>query len=186
MYSDMSPASGKTSLTSLLEGVKNVIKTKFDGIITPITNTFNTVKSTVSGAIDKIKSYFNFSWKLPAIKLPHFSIKGSFSLNPPSVPSFSIDWYKNGGIMTDPTLFGINGAKAMVGGEAGAEGIIPLSTLWEQIDKFADKIVSGVMSNNNNNQDLTVNLLLDGKLVTATVVKNINNQTKLTGVSPLK
>ena len=88
--------------------------------------------------------------------------------------------------MTDPTLFGINGAKAMVGGEAGAEGIIPLSTLWEQIDKFADKIVSGVMSNNNNNQDLTVNLLLDGKIVTATVVKNINNQTRLTGVSPLK
>ena len=175
----------KDWFSNIFEDVKSVIKSKFDGIITPITNTFNTVKSTVSGAIDKIKSYFNFSWSLPKLKLPHFSIKGSFSLNPPSVPSFGIEWYKHGGIMTDPTLFGINGAKAMVGGEAGAEGIIPLSTLWKQLDNFADKIVSGIMSNNNG-QDLTVNLLLDGKIVTATVVKNINNQTRLTGVSPLK
>lgn len=84
-------------------------------------------------------------------------------------------------------IFGLNGSSLMAGGEfgTGGEAVLPLSTLWKQLDNFADKIVSGIMSNNNG-QDLTVNLLLDGKLVTATVVKNINNQTKLTGVSPLK
>ena len=79
---------------------------------------------------------FNFSWELPKIKLPHFSIEGEFSLNPPKVPSLSVQWYKNGGIMTHPTVFGMNGNSAMVGGEAGSEAILPLDMLWKKMGEM--------------------------------------------------
>ena len=98
------------------------------------------------------------------------------------------EWYKNGGIMTNPTAFGLNGSNLMVGGESGQEGIIPLSTLWEQLDKNFDKLTDNLVNSlsKGNDKDLTVNLLLDGKVVTATVVKNINQQTRLNGKSPLR
>ena len=92
-------------------------------------------KEIVSNAIETIKGFFDFEWKLPEIKLPHFSISGNFSLNPPSIPSFGIEWYKDGGIMNDPTMFGFNpfSNKAMVGGEAGPEAIAPISTLQSYV-----------------------------------------------------
>ena len=98
------------------------------------------------------------------------------------------EWYKNGGILTNPTAFGLNGSNLMVGGESGHEGIIPLSTLWEQLDKNFDKLTDNLVNSlsKGNDKDLTVNLLLDGKVVTATVVKNINQQTRLNGKSPLR
>lgn len=76
----------------------------------------------------------------------------------------------------------------MVGGEAGAEAVLPLSTLWEQLDKSFNNLTNNLISalTNGNDKDLTVNLMLDGKVVTATVVKNINQQTRLNGRSPLR
>ena len=83
---------------------------------------------------------FDFEWKLPEIKLPHFSIDGNFSLNPPSIPHFGIEWYEKGGIMTDPTAFGINpySGNVMVGGEAGAEAIAPIETLKSYVREAVD------------------------------------------------
>ena len=84
----------------------------------------NSAKNIVSSGLSKIKGFFsNCHLSLPKIRLPHFSIKGKFSLNPPSVPTFGVSFYKQGGIMTNPTLFGINGNKAMVGGEAGPKNL---------------------------------------------------------------
>lgn len=76
----------------------------------------------------------------------------------------------------------------MVGGEAGQEGIIPLSTLWEQLDKNFNKLTDNLVNSlgKGNDKDISINLLLDGKVVTATVVKNINQQTRLNGKSPLR
>lgn len=93
----------------------------------------------VKNAIDKIKSFFNFSWSLPHLKMPHFSISGSFSLNPPSVPSFGIDWYKkamdDGMIMNQPTIFGYNpkSNQFMAGGEAGSETVVGTGNLMSMI-----------------------------------------------------
>lgn len=132
------------------------------------------VKSTISNAISTIKGYFNFSWSLPKIKLPHFKISGSFSLNPPSVPSFGVEWYKKGGIMTRPTMFGMNGTKAMVGGEAGAEAILPLDMLWSKLAQIMSNQNSNAKPEVNNYVTVTVNAdNADADEIADTVAKRI-------------
>lgn len=117
-------------------GIKDGAVAKFTEIKTGIIEKINAAKQGVSDAINKIKGFFKFDWELPKIKLPHFNISGSFSLNPPSIPKFDVQWYRNGGIMTRPTIFGMNGASAMVGGEAGAEAVLPLSQFWDKLRRY--------------------------------------------------
>lgn len=90
---------------------------------------FGGIADFIKGVINKIKGFFNFEWKLPKIKLPHFKASGSWSLVPPKVPKFSVDWYANGGILNSPTIFGMNGDRMMGGGEAGAEAVLPIDLL---------------------------------------------------------
>ncbi len=115
----------------VVESFGKLVKGKFDEIgqamLAPITK----AKDKISEAIDAIKGFFShLDIKFPEIKmpkLPKFSIKGEFSLNPPSVPTLGIDWFAKGGIMTRPTAFGMNGNRIMAGGEAGPEAILPLN-----------------------------------------------------------
>ncbi len=83
------------------------ISEKFNNIKTTISEKINAAKDAVWGAIEKIKGFFNFSWSLPKIKLPHFSISGSFNLNPPRVPKFGINWYDQGGVFRSPAIIGV-------------------------------------------------------------------------------
>ena len=121
----------KTAIETPLNNAKATVSNIFNSIKDGISQKINAAKDVVKSAIDKIKSFFNFSWSLPKLKLPHISIKGEFSLTPPKVPSFGIDWYAKGGILTEPTIFGFNPetGKAQVGGEAGDEAVAPIDTL---------------------------------------------------------
>ena len=100
---------------------------KFEGIRKAVKEKIESARDTVEKAINKIKGFFNFTWKLPHLALPHLSVTGSFSLNPPSVPHFSIAWYKkameNAMILDGATIFGAAGGKLLGGGEAGREVI---------------------------------------------------------------
>lgn len=121
----------KDGVSTAFEAVKTVATSVWEGIKTAITSPIKTAVEFVSNAIERIKGFFSgLSLQLPHIKLPHFSLTGSLSLVPPSVPKLSIDWYKNGGIFTNPTIFGGVGV-----GEAGAEAVLPLKKLWEEMDK---------------------------------------------------
>ena len=127
--------------SNLFNNLSSTISGIFNGILSTATSIWNTIKSTISGAIDgaknavtnginAIKGLFNFQFRWPHIPLPHFRVSGS--ANPldwlkGGLPSIGIDWYAKGGVMTKPTLFGMNGNRAMVGGEAGAEAILPLN-----------------------------------------------------------
>lgn len=124
-----------------------------------ITNWFNEhLVQPVKEAIDKVKGFFEFEWSLPKIRTPHFKwvegdtqAKGVIktvleALNlPTSIPKLSMEMYAKGGVMDGPTLFGMNGSKAMVGGEAGPEAILPLNTFYKKFtsildDKFKENI----------------------------------------------
>ena len=129
----------KSTVTSIFNGIKSTATSVWNSIKTAITTPITKAKDTVKSMIDRIKSFFNFSWSLPHLKLPHVHISGHFSLTPPSVPHFSIDWYKEGGIMTKPTMFGMNGSSLMAGGEAGAEAILPLKGFYDQLSSMLDE-----------------------------------------------
>lgn len=96
-------------------------------------STFGEVLASIEDAarigVQTLLDIFHFEWKLPDIKMPHFKIDGKFSLNPPSVPDFGVEWYAKGAVLNDPTVFGINGNNLMVGGEASAEAIAPIDVL---------------------------------------------------------
>lgn len=129
----------------VVNGVTDLVSSatnKFNELKEGLTKPIEWAKDKIKGVIDSIKSFFKFEWSLPKIKLPHLSISGSFSLLPPSVPKFGIEWYANGGIMTQPTMFGMNGNKAMVGGEAGAEAVLPLEPFYDYMDSKLDSIAN--------------------------------------------
>lgn len=108
----------KEKAVSIFTEIKDEIQSKIEE-----------ARDKVDEAIEKIKGFFDFEWSLPKLKLPHFTIDGSFSLNPPSVPKFGIDWYAKGGVLEEPTIFGMNGNRLMGGGEAGAEAVAPIDVL---------------------------------------------------------
>lgn len=127
----------KSTVTSIFNGIKSTTTSVWNGIKTAIITPIEAAKNTIKGIVDKITGFFSgMKISLPHIKLPHFKISGSLSIAPPSVPHLSIDWYKEGGIMTRPTLFGMNGTNLMAGGEAGAEAILPLKGFYSQLESI--------------------------------------------------
>lgn len=127
----------KSTVTSVFNGIKSTATTVWNGIKTAIVTPIEAAKNTIKGIVDKISGFFSgMKLELPHIKLPHFKISGKLSLSPPSVPHLSIDWYKEGGIMTKPIIFGINGSSLMAGGEAGKEAILPLRGFYNQLEQI--------------------------------------------------
>lgn len=138
----------KTTVSNIWNGIKSTTTSTWNAIKNAIMTPINAAKTAVSNAINSIKSKFNFSWSLPKLKLPHVSISGKFSINPPSVPHFGISWYRDGGIMTRPTVFGMNGNKLLAGGEAGAEAILPLAHFYSELGNMIDRKLDAVAQEN--------------------------------------
>lgn len=121
--------------------LKNTIAGVFKAIGTALTAPFRAAWKFIKGVAEKIKGVFNFKFKLPSIKLPHFKISPKgwklSDLLKGSIPSLGIDWYAKGGIVDRPTVLG-------AGDVRGGEGIVPLTPFWKQMEAMADSIVGGV------------------------------------------
>ncbi len=143
--------SAKNTITNGFNAAKNSVTNIFGNIKNGISNALNNAKNTVSNAISAIKQKFNFSWSLPHLKMPHVSISGRFSINPPSVPHFSISWYKkamdNGMILNSPTIFGMQGNTLLAGGEAGSETVVGTKSLMEMIRDAVASMAGGTTIN---------------------------------------
>lgn len=105
----------KTSLSNIWNNIKNTATTVWNRVKEAITKPIEAAKNKISEIIESIKGFFSgLKLELPRIKLPHFSIQGSFSLSPPSVPHLAIDWYAKaatqGAIFNSPTIIGVGDA----------------------------------------------------------------------------
>ena len=126
----------RTVVTNVIEGIKTVIQSTKD----TFSNVFNSVKNIVSKVFNSIKTTISNVWNgiKNLIKAPHIVQTGTISIAGIStpIPKLGIQWYAKGGIMTRPTIFGMNGGNAMVGGESGAEAVLPLDMLWSKLAQF--------------------------------------------------
>lgn len=171
----------KGIIKTAVDGYQNIWQTGFDAInnltggklgevVTKVTNklndikqkftdTFNSIKDFVGGAIEKIKGFFNFRWELPRIKLPHFSISGRFSLAPPSIPRFSVAWYRkaynNPVMFTQPTVLTTTSGLKGFGDGNGGEIVIGQSMLYAMIRDAAE---AGMRSESYTYGDVVVNV----------------------------
>ncbi|WP_434794690.1 hypothetical protein TPDSL_18040 [Terrisporobacter petrolearius] len=178
----------KSITSSVFNSVKSAVTSIWNGIKSAIMNPIDTARSAVQKAMNAIKTAVNVLLK-PKLKLPHINVSGKFSLNPPSVPKIGVDWYAKGGVMTRPTMFGMNGNRAMVGGEAGDEAILPLNPFYDTLDKklnslrteginyekMTDSFIKALTKVDND-------ILLDGEMVgvqTASSVKRKNEENSL-------
>lgn len=132
----------KTAIENPIKAAKETVTSIFNAIKKGIETPINAARDAVRNAIDKIKGFFNFSWSLPRLKLPHISITGSFSLVPPRVPHFGISWYKKAMdtpmLLNNPTIFGAAGGSLLGAGEAGPEVVSGAATLMDMIRSVVD------------------------------------------------
>lgn len=122
------------------------------------------------------------------LKLPEISVDWAAkktALGEISLPSFNVKWNAKGAILSGAQLFGRVGNTWLGGGEAGREAVLPLDRNTGWMDKIADRVAARVSSGGSGEQNLVVYLTLDGKVVTKTVIRNINAQAKATGKNPL-
>ena len=158
-----------SGISTGLNQAKSKAETILNGIKSAFTTAFNGVKTAVEGVVNKLKGIFNFSWELPKLKLPHFSISGRFSLNPPSVPHFSIQWYRkamnNGMILNSPTIFGASGNRLLGGGEAGPEAVVGVSSLMDMIQRAVNSNMEMADAGN-----ITIPVYIGGNLIDEMIV----------------
>ena len=132
--------------TTTFGSMWNTVVEKASAFAEKFTGPIEAARDKVREIVENIKGFFNFDWKLPDIKLPHFDISWDSSgvlgnlaskIGLPGLPKLAVEWYKDGGILTDPTAFGFNpySGKVMAGGEAGPEAIAPISTLQSYVQE---------------------------------------------------
>ena len=152
----------KDTAINAWESIRTSISTKVTQIKDTISTTFEEAKNKVQSVIDRIRGIINgANWKLPHLAIPHLSVWGTFSLRPPSVPHFSISWYKkaydNPMMFTSPTVLQTPQGPKGFGDGNGAEIVLGLNKLRELVGGAGDDITINVYAS----EGMNVNQLAD-------------------------
>ena len=138
---------------------------KCDWFREKVSGLWDSIKSIFNNGIESLKKFMNFEWSLPKIKMPHFSISGKFSLNPPSIPKFGVEWYHTGAIFKNRTILpgGIGVGDKFKGTGVNAEAIVPLDELYRNVES----IIKGVIESKKEQPQMPIQL----------IIENFNNNT---------
>ena len=119
----------KNTVMTIFENIKNGITEKISAAVNKVKEIFGSIADKVSDVWGKIKGI---------IKAPKIVQKGTVSIAGVStpIPKLGLEWNAKGGIMTRPTAFGYANGKVQMGGEAGAEAILPLRTFWNNLSQY--------------------------------------------------
>lgn len=119
----------KNTVMTIFENIKNGITEKISAAVNKVKEIFGSIADKVSDVWGKIKGI---------IKAPKIVQKGTVSIAGVStpIPKLGLEWNAKGGIMTRPTAFGYANGKIQMGGEAGAEAILPLRTFWDNLSRY--------------------------------------------------
>ena len=140
----------KNTVMTIFENIKNGIVEKITAAVDTVKNVFTKISDTVSSVWDKIKSL------LKAPKIVQTGTVTVMGVDTP-IPKFGLDWNAKGGIMTRPTAFGFANGKIQMGGEAGAEAILPLSAFWRNLQAYTENSQKKSQGNNDININATIN-----------------------------
>ena len=164
-----------SSVSTTVSNAWTTIKTNASKFMSNLLDTFKTkfekLKQTITDAISRIKSAFNFDWHLPSLELPHISVTYSdapwalarfFGIY--SIPHLSVDWYANGGFPDAGQLFIANEAgPEMVGSIGGKTAVANNDQIVEAIAQGVFRAVTEAMNGNSGNRKQEVVIYLDGK-----------------------
>jgi phage tail tape measure protein, TP901 family len=170
-----------STISGIMSGIFNTVNSVWNGIRDTITNTINGARDAVSNAINAMKGFFNFEWSLPRPKLPRFNISGGEAPwgfgGKGSLPSIDISWFAKGGILTKPTIFGMNSNGLMGGGEAGKEAGLPLneSTLGMIADHIMSTVKDKIIVNVEQPNPQPIILNIDGKTFAQLIVGYVSD-----------
>ena len=151
-----------TDVKIVLSNVGSWFQSKFQEAYTNVTNIWKSIGSWFqTNVIDKIKSVFDgfsladagrrimnsFVEAIKSIRIPKLSVSwgeseksiGGITIK---VPVPSISWNAIGGIMKNPTIFGMLGGKLQGGGEAGDEAILPLDIFYRRTEGYIDDAIA--------------------------------------------
>lgn len=168
----------RSAFSDKLGSARSIAASTMDGIKSTFSGKMEEARSAVANTIDRIRGTFNFTWSLPHLNLPHISVNGGKSPygigGKGSLPSFNIQWYKYGAIMTEPTIFGMNGDKWLGGGEAGSEAILPLIPFYNELNSILDRKLQAVQSYVTTN--VVVYTYIDGDEVASRTVTKVDEK----------
>lgn len=155
------------------EGVGNVLQKITD------------LRDRVLGIATNLKEAFSFEWRMPQLRLPHLSVNWDpvdnvlakfFGVT--AFPRLSVQWFAKGGILNGAQIFGRMGSTLLGGGERGREAILPLDTNTGWMDVLAHRIAQSLNVDSGGDGNLTINLVLDGDVLTTYVMKGIRRRSR--------
>jgi phage-related protein len=163
----------ETNIKNKMTSINNAIDTNMTKMTEKIDAKMQEMVESVKEAIEEMKKVLSTELPTPKLKLPHIKQNGTWNAETGQAPSWSVSWHAKGGIFDSPTIFNTN--KGLQGvGEAGAEAILPLDKLWQELGNQFSRQTSQLANMNKDNRPINLVLQVDGKELAKTTVNGMD------------